>query len=236
MILLTRGERLKDLRTRNGLSLERLQKDVDISKTVLGEYENEKKEPSAANLRRLAEYYNVSVDYLVGKSKYPEPDINTRAISERTGLNDHTIKHLEWMQNNRRDDREYDLIDLINHFAGLGRSDMAIAISALVRIPKRSKTAEQEILEQYYLGNFYTQALQLVDMIRDDLEKSEQHRERLRELREIAKRKMEDAKEAATNGDHMVEHGRDSELTEEELAASEARRRAAEEKRGITAR
>ena len=50
---LTRGERLKDLRNSQHLTLDDLHKAVDISTTALGEYENAKKEPSVANLKRL---------------------------------------------------------------------------------------------------------------------------------------------------------------------------------------
>ena len=62
---LTIQEKLKDLRVENGLSLEQLADATGISKSALSSYEvDENREISSYNLRRLANFYTVSSDYL----------------------------------------------------------------------------------------------------------------------------------------------------------------------------
>lgn len=62
-------ERLKDLRVEKGLKLEELTDKTGISKSALGSYENDEdryKEINHGNLLKLADFYQVSVDYLLG--------------------------------------------------------------------------------------------------------------------------------------------------------------------------
>ena len=62
-------ERLKDLRVERGLNLEELAQETGISKSALGSYENdndEYKEINHGSLLKLADFYQVSVDYLLG--------------------------------------------------------------------------------------------------------------------------------------------------------------------------
>ena len=60
-------ERLKDLRVEKGLKLEELAEQVGLSKSALGSYENdEDKEINHGSLLKLADFYQVSVDYLLG--------------------------------------------------------------------------------------------------------------------------------------------------------------------------
>ena len=60
-------ERLKDLRVEKGLKLEELAEKTGISKSALASYENEEnrnKEINHGNLITLADFYEVSIDYL----------------------------------------------------------------------------------------------------------------------------------------------------------------------------
>ena len=60
-------ERLKDLRVEWGLKLEELAEQTGISKSALGSYENDDyKEINHGSLLKLADFYQVSVDYLLG--------------------------------------------------------------------------------------------------------------------------------------------------------------------------
>ena len=62
-------ERLKDLRVEKGLKLEELAEQVGLSKSALGSYENdEDKEINHGSLLKLADFYQVTVDYLLGLS------------------------------------------------------------------------------------------------------------------------------------------------------------------------
>ena len=63
---ITLQERLKDLRVAHNLNLEELSSLTSISKSALGNYENDDyKEINHGNLVVLAKFYNVSTDYLL---------------------------------------------------------------------------------------------------------------------------------------------------------------------------
>mgnify|MGYP002511680539 FL=1 len=67
---ITIQERLKDLRTERHLKLEELAAVTGISKSALGSYENDElKEIGYKNLVTLADFYGVSVDYLLCRTE-----------------------------------------------------------------------------------------------------------------------------------------------------------------------
>ncbi|MDY6307077.1 MAG: helix-turn-helix transcriptional regulator [Oribacterium sp.] len=69
-VKLTIGERLKDLRTAQKLTLEQLAAEVGISKSALGKYESDNgKDISPYSILLLADYYGVSCDYLMGRTE-----------------------------------------------------------------------------------------------------------------------------------------------------------------------
>ena len=74
-VKLTIGERLKDLRTAQKLTLERLAAEVGISKSALGKYESDNgKDISPYSILLLADYYGVSCDYLMGRTEQNHPN------------------------------------------------------------------------------------------------------------------------------------------------------------------
>lgn len=60
------GKRLRLLRTERKITQEELGKVLGVGKTTISQYESETRKPDAEMLRRIAEYFNVSVDYLLG--------------------------------------------------------------------------------------------------------------------------------------------------------------------------
>ena len=60
------GERLKELRTEEGYSLSDLSKKVGIPQSSLSRWENGKADIVSFNLIKLAKYFKVSTDYLLG--------------------------------------------------------------------------------------------------------------------------------------------------------------------------
>lgn len=80
-----RGDRLQDctvsailrgLRARDGKTQEQVSEACGISKVALARYETGSRKPRIEIASRLAEYYGVSVDYLLGKTiseKKPSP-------------------------------------------------------------------------------------------------------------------------------------------------------------------
>ena len=73
-IRLTLQEKLRDLREERGLKLEELSKQIGISKSALSQYENDEgKEIGHKHICMLANFYNVSADYLVGLTENRNP-------------------------------------------------------------------------------------------------------------------------------------------------------------------
>lgn len=62
------GERLRTLRTNKGLSQLEFSKQIKISKSAVNMYERGEREPSFEVLEIIADYFNVDLDYLLGKS------------------------------------------------------------------------------------------------------------------------------------------------------------------------
>ena len=63
--------RLKELRKSKGISQLRLATDLNTSQNTISRYETGEREPGIAELIKLADYFNVSVDYLLGRTNNP---------------------------------------------------------------------------------------------------------------------------------------------------------------------
>lgn len=65
------GERLKQLIEENNITQRQLSKELNIAPTTLSGYANDYREPDFFTLTRFADYFQVSVDYLIGYSDSP---------------------------------------------------------------------------------------------------------------------------------------------------------------------
>ena len=78
-VKLTIPERLKDLRVERGLTLEQLADATGLSRSALGSYEaDDYKDISPYSIVKLAEFYGVTTDYLLGVTemkKHPDTDL-----------------------------------------------------------------------------------------------------------------------------------------------------------------
>lgn len=70
---MTFGNRLKELRKAKGLTQIEISKDINFSQSAITAYENGKREPNFEVLQKLAAYFNVSTDYLLGKIDTSNP-------------------------------------------------------------------------------------------------------------------------------------------------------------------
>ena len=60
------GERLKELRLENEIGQVKLAEDINVRKGIISLWENGLREPKLSNLVSLAQYFQVSIDYLAG--------------------------------------------------------------------------------------------------------------------------------------------------------------------------
>lgn len=74
--------RLAELRKKAGLSQGKLAQGLGISQNAVSQYENGTREPTLAKLKELADFFGVSVDYLLG-----DDNDGTLAVISQDDLN-----------------------------------------------------------------------------------------------------------------------------------------------------
>ena len=91
---------LSELRRTAGLSQRKAAADLNISQALLSHYENGAREPGLDFVCRVCDYYNVTADYLLGRSPNPDgvdrgADIARVFIAEMRSLANKTEAALE---------------------------------------------------------------------------------------------------------------------------------------------
>lgn len=81
-------ERLKSLRKEKNLTIEELAKNLGSAKSTISRYENGLREPKKDFLELLCTYFDVSTDYLLGKT-------DKRNIDTKKEINTNQSKDLE---------------------------------------------------------------------------------------------------------------------------------------------
>ena len=64
--------RLKELRKKKGISQLRLATELNTTQNTISRYETGEREPGIDELIKIADYFNVSVDYLIGRTENPK--------------------------------------------------------------------------------------------------------------------------------------------------------------------
>ena len=76
------GRKLKKLRLEHGISQKDLAKELDISRSCLANYETGKRQPDHEMLVRIADRFQVLVDYLVDRTNYRNLTLSMHEIDE----------------------------------------------------------------------------------------------------------------------------------------------------------
>ena len=93
------GDIFKELRLEKGISQDKIAVDLDVSQGLIARWENHSSTPGPEMLVYISDYFNVSVDYLVGKSKYrnleaSNTEIDNQIIEKAQKLEDENKKLL----------------------------------------------------------------------------------------------------------------------------------------------
>ncbi len=70
------GERLKELRRNNKLTQQELANILKVSASTIGMYEQGRRSPDTGTLNEVAEYFDVSVDWLLGRIDLSHSTLN----------------------------------------------------------------------------------------------------------------------------------------------------------------
>lgn len=65
------SSRLKELRTEHYLTMEQLAKEISTTRATISNFENGQRKPSLDMVIKLADYFQISIDYLVGRTDDP---------------------------------------------------------------------------------------------------------------------------------------------------------------------
>ncbi len=65
------GARLKQLRNKKNLTLNQLAKYIGTTSMTLSRYENNQRQPDNETLKKIADYFEVSIDYLLDRTDIP---------------------------------------------------------------------------------------------------------------------------------------------------------------------
>lgn len=87
------AKRLKELRIENHVSQAKLASELDISNRTISMYEQGNSEPNVEILVKIADYFNVTADYLTGKTNVR--NIKYDNINKTLGLSDAAISVIQ---------------------------------------------------------------------------------------------------------------------------------------------
>lgn len=80
-----------------GITPYRLAKDTGISPSTLSDWKNNKSVPKNDKMQKIADYLNVSVDYLLGKTDIPK--VQNIVVTDKNGnqmaLDDETLEYID---------------------------------------------------------------------------------------------------------------------------------------------
>ncbi len=93
--MITLGRRLRKVRESLNLTQKEAASRLSISNVVLNRYEHGERQPTPDALKDIADKYNVSVDYLLGRTNDPTPHKNKteEEIEFEEFMKNHTIMY-----------------------------------------------------------------------------------------------------------------------------------------------
>ncbi|MED0676948.1 helix-turn-helix domain-containing protein [Aneurinibacillus thermoaerophilus] len=81
------GERIKYLREKRGWTQSQAAEKLGVSSQVISNYERDYRSPDADTLKKLAELYNTTTDYLTGLIDDPSPRVNNPTMKKEDSPN-----------------------------------------------------------------------------------------------------------------------------------------------------
>lgn len=102
------ADRLQDLIADSGKDMKTLASEIGISSGALSKYQNDNSEPGITALAKIAQYFGVTADYLLGRSNNRTP--GNANIGRITGLSDKSIETLSFYSRST----EKEVIKIIN--------------------------------------------------------------------------------------------------------------------------
>lgn len=95
--------RIKELREKNGLTMQKLADETSIGKSTIASYESRGVTPKPDKAKKLAEYFNVSEAYLLGYSDDTQKPYWNSVVEYLMELSDFDYKKMIEVVDRKRD-------------------------------------------------------------------------------------------------------------------------------------
>lgn len=103
------GVRIKYLRQRENIQQKEFAKKIGVSNVVLSRYETGERKPDYETLEKIADYFNVSTDYLLGRTDNEDGELPVDEMTDEE-VNEEIKKITKelnvWYKENPKDKRE----------------------------------------------------------------------------------------------------------------------------------
>ncbi|SHJ68416.1 helix-turn-helix domain-containing protein [Desulfofundulus thermosubterraneus] len=129
------GERLAYLRNQRGLSQAELARLLDVGQSTIAMYEKNKRSPDHHSLIRLADFFGVSTDYLLGRIDQPH-------ANEHEGVKGPPLDEKLWSV--ATDPLFADLLRQVPDLAGEEKQSLAEYWELVLQYVRRRKGRRQE--------------------------------------------------------------------------------------------
>ena len=130
-------DRLKELMAEEKLNQVKLAAKTGIKQNTISAWLRGKKEPNVTSLWLLADYFNVDIDYLVGRKKFQK--ITAAANNNRQSAQKHILQRVftHWALRRLHFGEEYSIIQLLANFSGVFLDSPGVE-GDLISVPQRT--------------------------------------------------------------------------------------------------
>lgn len=137
MTSLELGDRYTKLRESKNLSIAQLSKEINCNQKTISFYENGTREMPRTVLLKYSEFFDVSVDYLLGLTNVKTFNSTIRDVNSYTGLSDRAIISL-YTSNRFQETKKIELLNFI------ATQDVDEIITGIEGFQKYSNSSETE--------------------------------------------------------------------------------------------
>lgn len=151
------GELLRELREEKNISMDKMVEDlknlynVNIAKSTISKWENNKADPSMEYARILIKYFNVSLDYLLGLSKFK---------NKEEELADYKNKMIDFAKNHNKNFYENKLLNSFNKLNDEGKNEAIKRVDELTELSKYKKETNNKVVELPNKDDEYAKTLE----------------------------------------------------------------------------
>lgn len=130
------GNLLKQLREEKNVSMDKMIEDlknlysISIAKSTISKWENNKADPSMENAKVLCNYFNISLDYLLGLSTYKNKKEELAAYKNKMN---------EFTENHNKNFYENKLLNSFNKLNDEGKNEAIKRVEELTELSKYKK-------------------------------------------------------------------------------------------------